>query len=215
MPAKSCICGDHRAWLGILRASAIFLPRVDTRADSTRVTMRCMAIAMSDGEEVVFDLHPHWGQLFVPVLVFLVVAGAGGFGAAVTPSGKYQTDGRWAILVVGIVLVGWFTVLPYLRWLTTRYVLTDQRLVIRRGIVARHGRDVPLDRVNDVSFSESLFERLLRSGTLVVESAGEHGQLTLTDVPRVEHVQRELYRMVEEHRAARTGGDPNQRRPSQ
>jgi uncharacterized membrane protein YdbT with pleckstrin-like domain len=165
--------------------------------------MRCMGIPMSDGEEVVLDLHPHWGQLFVPVLVFLVVVGAGGFGAAVIPSGRYQADGRWAVLVVGVVVIGWFTVLPYLRWLTTRYVLTDQRLVIRTGVIARHGRDVPLDRVNDVSFSETLFERMLRSGTLVVESAGEH-------------VQRELYRMVEDQRAAqqgRRGGDDGEHEP--
>jgi uncharacterized membrane protein YdbT with pleckstrin-like domain len=169
-----------------------------------------MGIAMSDGEEVVLDLHPHWGQLFLPVLVFLVIAGGGGFGAAVVPSGTYQGDGRLAIVVVGVLILVWFTALPYLRWLTTRYVLTDQRLVIRTGVVARHGRDVPLDRINDVSFSETLFERMLRSGTLVVESAGERGQIALKDVPRVEHVQRELYRMVEEQHGdarGRHGGD--------
>jgi uncharacterized membrane protein YdbT with pleckstrin-like domain len=168
--------------------------------------MRCMGIAMSDGEETVLDLHPHWGQLFVPVLVFLVVAAAGGFGAAVIPSGSHQGVERLVILVVAVLLVIWFTLLPYLRWLTTRYILTDQRLVIRTGVIARHGRDVPLDRINDVSFSETLFERMLRSGTLVVESAGERGQINLKDVPRVEHVQRELYRMVEE-KTGRRGGD--------
>jgi uncharacterized membrane protein YdbT with pleckstrin-like domain len=169
-----------------------------------------MGIAMSDGEKVVLNLHPHWGRLFLPVVVFLVVVGAGAFGAAVIPSGRYQGDGRWAVLVVGVLIVGWFTVLPYLRWLTTRYILTDQRLVIRTGVVARHGRDVPLDRINDVSFSETLVERMLRSGTLVVESAGDRGQIALRDVPRVEHVQRELYRMVEEQHGdvrGRRGGD--------
>jgi uncharacterized membrane protein YdbT with pleckstrin-like domain len=176
--------------------------------------MRCMGIAMSDGENVVLDLHPHWGQLFLPVLVFLVVAGGGGFGAAIIPSGRYQADGRWAILVAGIVVLVWFTVLPYLRWLTTRYILTDQRLVIRTGVVARRGRDVPLDRINDVSFSETLFERMLRSGTLMVESAGDRGQISLRDVPRVEHTQRELYRMVEEQRSGRGGDEGAQQQQS-
>ena len=73
----------------------------------------------------------------------------------------------------------------------------------RAGILARHGRDVPLNRINDVSFSETILERILRSGTLVVESAGERGQISLTDVPSVERVQRELYRMVEEHQGRR------------
>jgi uncharacterized membrane protein YdbT with pleckstrin-like domain len=105
-------------------------------------------------------------------------------------------------------------VLPYLRWLTTRYVLTTDRLVIRSGILARHGRDVPLNRINDVSFSESVLERVLRSGTLVVESAGERGQISLTHVPHVQRVQRELYRMVEEHQASHAGYiDDGQDRP--
>ena len=110
---------------------------------------------------------------------------------------------QWIIVGVAVVLIFWFTVLRYLRWVTTRYVLTSDRLIIRTGILARHGRDVPLNRINDVSFSETILERILRSGTLVVESAGERGPISLTDVPSVERVQRELYRMVEEHQGRR------------
>jgi uncharacterized membrane protein YdbT with pleckstrin-like domain len=161
--------------------------------------MRGMAMNLSEGEEVVLDLHPHWIQLVVPVLVLLVASLLAGFGVALIPKGGGQAIERWIVIGVAIVVLIWLTVLPYLRWLTTRYVLTTDRLVIRTGILARHGRDVPLNRVNDVSFSESVFERMLRSGTLVVESAGERGQISLTNVPRVEHVQRELYRMVGEH----------------
>jgi uncharacterized membrane protein YdbT with pleckstrin-like domain len=158
-----------------------------------------MAMNLSEGEEVVLDLHPHWSQLVVPVLVLLLTCLAAGFAFALAPAGGSQSVVRWVIVAIAVILVFWFTVLPYLRWLTTRYMLTSDRLVIRTGILARHGRDVPLNRVNDVSFSENLLERILRSGTLVVESAGERGQISLTNVPRVEHVQRELYRMVEEH----------------
>lgn len=170
------------------------------------------AMKLSEGEETVLDLHPHWGKLFVPVLVLLVVCGLAGFGVAEIPHGSSQATWRWVIVGVAIALILWFTALPYLRWVTTRYVLTTDRLVVRTGILARHGRDVPLNRINDVSFSETVFERMLRSGTLVVESAGERGQITLDDVPRVEHVQRELYRMVEDHQRRRgyvptTGAD--------
>jgi membrane protein YdbS with pleckstrin-like domain len=68
---------------------------------------------------------------------------------------------------------------------------------MRSGILAREGRDVPLSRVNDVSFQHTLLERILRCGTLIVESAGERGQVTLTDVPRVERVQRTVYDLVD------------------
>ena len=164
-----------------------------------------MAMNLSDGEEVVLDLHPHWGRLFVPVLVLLVACLLAGFGVALIPKGGGQQIERWILIGIAAVVVIWLTVLPYLRWLTTKYVLTSDRLVIRSGILARHGRDIPLNRINDVSFSETVLERMLRSGTLVVESAGDNGQISLTDVPRVEHVQREVYRMVDQN-LGRTGG---------
>lgn len=154
---------------------------------------------MNDDEKIVLDLHPHWGRLVVPAVVLVVACGLGGYGVAAAPHGSAHRIVQWVIIAVAVVLIVWFTVLPYLRWVTTRYVLTTERLILRTGIVARHGRDVPLNRVNDVSFSETLLERVLRSGTLVIESAGERGQITLADVPRVEHVQRELYRMVEDN----------------
>ena len=75
--------------------------------------------------------------------------------------------------------------------------MTNKRVVVRTGILSRTGRDIPLTRVNDVTFTHNLLERILRCGTLVVESAGERGQVQLTAVPRVEQVQRTLYELVE------------------
>jgi uncharacterized membrane protein YdbT with pleckstrin-like domain len=167
-----------------------------------------MSLTMNEGEQVVLDLHPHWSQLVMPVLVLVVVCGLGGYGIAAAPHGSAHKIVQYVILGVAVVLIVWFTLLPYLRWLTTRYVLTTDRLILRTGIVARHGRDVPLNRVNDVSFSENLLERILRSGTLVIESAGERGQISLQNVPKVEHVQRELYRMVEDNQRRHSYGTP-------
>jgi uncharacterized membrane protein YdbT with pleckstrin-like domain len=175
--------------------------------------MHSMGMNLSAGEDIVFDLHPHWSRLAPPVLVLLVTCLLAGFGVALIPHGGGQAIERWILVGVAVIVVFWFTVLPYLRWLTTRYVLTTDRLVIRTGILARHGRDVPLNRINDVSFSETLLERMLRSGTLMVESAGERGQISLDNVPRVERVQRELYRMVEEHQTRMGRGDDDQPRP--
>ncbi len=76
-------------------------------------------------------------------------------------------------------------------------MITSHRVLVRRGILSRSGRDVPLTRINDVSFEHSFFERLLGCGTLVIESAGERGQVSLEDVPRVERVQGELYQLIE------------------
>jgi len=153
---------------------------------------------LGEDEEVVLDLHPHWKRLVLPAVLVPVVAGLATYLVFVLPSGSFQTAGRLAIVAVALAVLLRFSVWPWLRWLTTRYVLTTRRVVIREGVFGRSGRDVPLTRVNDVSFHHSLVDRMLGCGTLTIESAGEHGQVELPEVPRVEQVQREVYRCVEE-----------------
>jgi uncharacterized membrane protein YdbT with pleckstrin-like domain len=97
-----------------------------------------------------------------------------------------------------VVILLWWTLRPLLFWLSTRYVVTNRRVLMRSGVLSRHGRDIPLTRVNDVSFQRSLVERMFGSGTLTIESAGERGQIALKDVPEVEAVQRDIYRLVED-----------------
>lgn len=152
---------------------------------------------LADDERPELELHPHVKALFWPVVVLLVVVPLASFAAARVPGGGAQVPLRVAVAVVAVVLIVALTLLPFLHWVTTHYVVTDRRLITRRGVVARTGRDMPLTRVNDISFSHSLFERLLGCGTLVVESGGERGQLVLEDVPRVEQVQRRIYELAD------------------
>ena len=159
--------------------------------------------SLSDDEHVELDLHPHWKVLVLPVLVLLLVVPVASYLAAKVPDGSAQGPGRIAIVVVAAVVLVLFTLRQLVRWLTTHSVVTNRRLITRHGLVARNGRDMPLTRINDISFSHTVVERFLRCGTLVVESAGERGQLTLVDVPNVEFVQRRLYELADDALADR------------
>lgn len=153
---------------------------------------------LGDDERVVMAMRPHWKELVGPALVLLLVSPLATFAAAVMPGGDARPWLRLAVAVVALLVVLRWSLWPFLVWLTTSYVVTDRRLITRYGVVARIGRDMPLSRVNDVTFEHSsILERVLRCGTLVVESAGERGQLVLRDVPRVEEVQRDVYRLAE------------------
>lgn len=147
---------------------------------------------LSEGEQVVLDLHQHWKVMALPFLELLAILGLAGFLLAVVD----DTVGQYAVAGVGTLLLLVFFLVPLLRWRTTHFVVTNERVVMRSGILARQGRDVPLTRVNDVSFQHTLLERILGCGTLVVESAGERGQVTLNDIPKVEKVQRTVYDLV-------------------
>jgi uncharacterized membrane protein YdbT with pleckstrin-like domain len=153
---------------------------------------------LGDDERVELDLHPHWVNLVLPVAAAVVILAAAAVGVAVVPSGSAGGIARIAIAVVAVILLWFAAVLPWLRWITTSYVVTSERVVVREGILSRTGRDIPLQRVNDVTFHHTILERLIGSGTLTIESAGERGQVVLDDVPRVEYVQSTLYRLAEE-----------------
>ena len=153
---------------------------------------------LDDDEHVVRNLRPHWRRVVVPVALLPIVVGLASYGWFKAPHGATRHPLRYAILVVAILILLWWTVRPLLFWLTTRYVVTNRRVLMRQGVLSRHGRDVPMTRVNDVSFQRTFVERLFGSGTLIVESAGERGQVMLRDVPHVEAVQRDIYRLVED-----------------
>jgi uncharacterized membrane protein YdbT with pleckstrin-like domain len=150
-------------------------------------------------EQTVLLLHPHWKTLIRPVFFAVIVVAAALFvEAAVIPKGKDAGAEQLAVAAVAILAVMLWLMVPVLRWRTTTYVLTTKRLRMREGIVTRRGRDIPLARINDVSFEKGLLDRLLGAGRLVVESAGEHGQILLRDIPHVEEVQGTLFRLVED-----------------
>ncbi len=158
------------------------------------------------GEQCVEILHPHWKTLVRPIALAFVVVAALLVGEVLIPAGKDAGIERLAVAVAAIVLLMWWLMGPLLRWRTTVYELTTRRMRLRDGIIARHGRDIPLSRITDVSFRKGPLDRLLGCGTLIVESAGEHGEITLTEIPHVEHVQSTLFQLVEDERL-RVGRD--------
>ena len=152
----------------------------------------------TEGEHSVLVLHPHWKTVLVPFVILVIVVVIAAVLLAVIPHNRLQGDERIAVGLVALVVAAIWTGVPFLRWRTTTYELTDRRLRLRKGILSRTGRDFPLIRISDVSFSQGLLDRVLGCGRLVVESPGEHGQLVLTEIPEVKRVQALLFQLVEE-----------------
>lgn len=169
-----------------------------TRPSATIRRMGLPERALTDDEQIVLDFHPHWTTLLKSFLLLLLVAVIAGAVIFFLPDFGLRTQVSLGIAGVAVLVALIFCLVPFLRWFTTRYVLTTHRFTLREGILSRSGRDIPLTRVNDVSFSHNLIQRMLGTGTLVVESGGERGQLVLRNIPQVERVQSELYRIIED-----------------
>jgi uncharacterized membrane protein YdbT with pleckstrin-like domain len=157
--------------------------------------------SLVEGERFVLQLHPHWKTVLAPLFYLVADVVVAVVLLIVLPAGSRFAWVRVAIGVVAVAVAIAWTAVPLLSWRTTTYELTTRRLRLRRGILSRQGRDFPLIRISDVSFSHGLIDRLLGCGKLVVESAGEHGQLVLTEIPQVERVQATLFQLVEDEQA--------------
>lgn len=153
---------------------------------------------LSEGEHVVLRLHPHWKTVLRPVLVLALIIAAVLAALILLPSSADKALVRLGIAVVAVLAAIAWCAVPLLRWRTTRYELTNRRLRLRSGILTRQGRDFPLARISDVSFSHGILDRILGCGRLVVESAGEHGELVLNEIPHVQDVQAQLFQLVED-----------------
>jgi len=156
---------------------------------------------LSEGERTVLILNPHWKTVLWPFVLLAGVVIAAAVLLIVIPHNRLQGPERIAVGAVALVIAAVWSGVPLLRWRTTTYELTTRRFRLRYGILSRTGRDFPLIRISDVSFTHGPIDRMLGCGRLVIESAGEHGQLVLNEIPQVERVQATLFQLVEDEQA--------------
>ena len=163
---------------------------------------------LAPDETIQFETRPHWRALFVPIIVLLATI----FGMVflyfwIDQNWFGGTAMRWVVLGGGILILVLWAIVPFLRWLTTEYTFTDRRIIVRSGIITRQGKDMPLAKVNNVSFFVPMMGRLLNYGELVIQSAGENDGLTIEDVPDVEEIQRHIYELIESDEKRRRGNE--------
>lgn len=163
-----------------------------------------------EGEREILTIRTHVKTMILSAIALIVVCAAGGFLVAIVPDGDSQQWIRIAIGVIALVLIIWWCLIPFVRWLTSTYHVTNRRLVFQHGFIARAGRDVPLTRINHVTFDRGVIDRIFRCGTLIVYDASEQPGMTLKDVPRIEDVHRTLNELVF---AAHEGAHDEDNRP--
>lgn len=154
---------------------------------------------LAKDEHVVLHRHPHWGRLTVPALILIVASAAAAFIAGYVNTLNWEPDTKnivfLVIAAIWLILISWLSVLPFLNWWTTHFVITDRRVMFRHGLITRQGIDIPLARINSVEFRHGLIDRMLRTGTLIIESASQD-PLEFNDIPQVERVHSLLYHEV-------------------
>jgi uncharacterized membrane protein YdbT with pleckstrin-like domain len=158
---------------------------------------------LNDYETVAVDLHPHWwyfaqpvaaliGSMLLGVLAKIYADDAGTLRVAVV----------YFVIALIVASMAW-VVVRYLKWTTTSFVITSDRLIFRTGVVSKMGVEIPLERINTIHFSQKVFERLTGSGDLIIESGGEDGQQRFTDIRRPDQMQKAIHAQKEAHNRRR------------
>jgi len=153
-------------------------------------------------EDVVLALHPHWVMLVKGVVLLLAAIA---LGVWVYVLGLDGVLGSVVQITVSILII--VTVLYLLQrwasWVTTNFVVTTDRCIYREGILTKRGIEIPHDRINTVFFHQGVLDRLMRAGTLTIESAGENGTQTFSDVKDPVAVQQVIYQQIEDNESRR------------
>ncbi|HEX8099252.1 MAG TPA: PH domain-containing protein [Actinomycetota bacterium] len=151
---------------------------------------------LGEGEDLVFDLRPHWIALLLPVAEAILIVGAFLAALVYTPD-SWPSWVRWVEIAVAVVLFLVGPVPPFVAWATSHFVVTTDRVIHRSGWIAKHSMEIPVERISDVKFNQSVFERMIGAGDIILESAGEFGQETFGDIRNPELVQKRIYEMAE------------------
>ena len=158
--------------------------------------------ALSDGEVIITSFRPHWKLLIIPALWFI------GFSVVtILIAVNLDLNGWvwWIVFGVLLVFLVIFVVRPVVDWYSTRYVLTNERLITRTGVIAKTGVEIPLENITNVNFSQSVIERMLGAGDLVIESAGTSGQSKFSNIPHPDDFQVQLYKTREQRSVEMSG----------
>ena len=147
---------------------------------------------LNENEDIVLDLHPHWIYFVKSTIAFVLAVALGVLLLAWGWEG-ITLAGSGVLILVALLWYAW----TYITWVTTNFVITTDRIIYRRGVLSKHGIEIPLERVNTVFFSQRILERIVGSGDLVIESAGERGREEFSNVRKPSAVQNEIYVQME------------------
>lgn len=153
---------------------------------------------LAAGERVERRFNPHWLTVLAPTVMGIVLLAAAVVVAWLTPDDSTGNTVQWVVVGLIAVLAVPLVLVPFLRRQTTLYVVTSHRVMVRRGILNKYGKDITLAKITDVSFEQTLLDRIINSGSLRIESAGDSPDELLRNIPHSHEVQQLINRLMDE-----------------
>jgi uncharacterized membrane protein YdbT with pleckstrin-like domain len=167
-----------------------------------------MTSQLLPGENLVLMDHPHWivivKSLVAPIILLIA--------AAVVDLTVHNVDiANFQLIVTlgAIAIAGLWLIVVWIRWQSTAYTLTDQRIKIESGVFSRQSKMIPIDRVQDCTTRQSLVGRILRYGRVEVDAAGAQGAEVLDHLPNPDVFRDQVFVQTERRRGGTPGNQPH------
>lgn len=147
---------------------------------------------LGPGEDIVLDVRPHWWYLAGSVVTTAFVLAA----AIAVWELRPPVLAGWAVAGLLLVTLLWMGV-RYIRWTNFAFVVTTTRLIERRGVVAKVGKEIPLHALSNISYRQTFFGKLIGLGEVVIESAGKDSAEVFPDLPRPANITNQISQLLE------------------
>jgi uncharacterized membrane protein YdbT with pleckstrin-like domain len=159
-----------------------------------------MARQLLPGETLVLQEHPHWivivKALLAPIVI-LVVAGVIDFTVYNTGIPNFRT----IVTLIAVAISVLWLIVVWIRWQSTVYTLTNQRIKIETGVFSRQSKMIPIDRVQDCTTKQSILGRMMGYGLVEVDSAGADGPEVLSHLPNPQYFRDQVFVESEKRRS--------------
>jgi uncharacterized membrane protein YdbT with pleckstrin-like domain len=173
-----------------------------------------VAFKLSPGEQVIFQGHPSWrailgfylkGILITAIVAALVAAATSLFG---------DETNKGLAVVIAIVGVALTILVGFVKRVATTYTITNRRLNIKRGIISREVQETRLERVQNVNYDQSVFQRAMQIGDVDFDTAaGDDYNFIFAGVAQPEEVVEEVDRATRGAQTHAGLGEPDEEHP--
>ena len=159
------------------------------------------------GEHVIVNKRPHWKVLILPTILFIVIIGGGFALARSLSSWTYSSTANWVIVGVGVIALIVLVLVPFIRWRTEHFVITNHHVFFRTGLLSRREHQIPLGQIANMETEVTFWGRLMGYGSLIVESSADQ-PLKFRNVASLSKIQAALNQLIrdERERTHRGGG---------
>src|SRR5450759_1708170 len=167
-----------------------------------------MTSQLLPGENLILKDHPHWIVIvksLVAPIILLIVAAILDVMATKTGIPHFRT----IVSLLAIAIAGLWLIVVWIRWQSTAYTLTDQRIKIETGVFGRQSKMIPIDRVQDCSTKQSVIGRMLGYGRVEIDAAGAQGAEVLDHLPNPGFFRDQVFVQTEKRRGGGMPGAPS------